>query len=80
MCQAYRFFMSNDDDSKDSVIDDIKSELRSNSSSPATPRERNRGRFAELEYQKQDLDDEVRALEAVGREIPEVSPRFCTDP
>lgn len=83
MCQAYRFFMSNDDDAKDSVIDDIKSELRGRralSSQLEKETDALETRFAQLEYQKQDLDDEVRALESVGKEIPEVSSRRSPHP
>ena len=75
MCQAYRFFMSNDDDSKDCIVEDIKSELRlfeTLGSRIEKENEELEAQFAQLELQRQDLDDEVRALESVGKELPEV--------
>ena len=75
MCQAYRFFMSNDDDSKDCIVEDIKSELRLFETLESRVEKENEdleAQFAQLELQRQDLDDEVRALESVGKELPEV--------
>ena len=76
MKQAYQFFMDNDDESKDVVIQEIADEFSKNRIEGWVIAQENQSLEAELarlELHKQDLDDEVRLLVNVGKEIPQVS-------
>ena len=76
MKQAYQFFMDNDDESKDVVIQEIADEFSKNGVEGWIIAQENQSLEAELarlELHKQDLDDEVRVLVNVGKEIPQVS-------
>ena len=65
MKQAYQFFMDNDDNSKDILIQEIEDGLNRDNQSLETE-------LGRLEVQKQDLDDEVSDLVNVGKEIPQL--------
>ncbi|OAO17803.1 kinetochore protein NDC8 [Blastocystis sp. ATCC 50177/Nand II] len=65
MKQAYQFFMDNDDESKDIVIQEIADEMNQENQTMESD-------LARLELRKQDLDDEVKVLANVGKEIPQL--------
>lgn len=75
MKQAYQFFMDNDDESKDVVIQEIADEFSIDGIwlwGIAQENQSLEAELARLELHKQDLDDEVRVLVNVGKEIPQV--------
>ena len=76
MKRAYQFFMNNDDESKDFVIQEIADEMSSCNVCVSCIDQENQALesdLARLELRKQDLDDEVKVLANVGKEIPQVS-------
>ena len=76
MQQAYHFFMENDDESKDVVIQEINDEMGTMTflfaSCVVQENQQLEGELARYELRKQDLEDEVRVLANVGKEIPQV--------
>ena len=75
MKQAYQFFMDNDDESKDIVIQEIAGEMSRVVYRVSYADQENQnleGELARLELHKQDLDDELKVLINVGKEIPQV--------
>lgn len=75
MKQAYQFFMENDDESKDVVIQEIADEMSMSDMEKSCLVQENQKLESELaryELHKQDLDDEVKVLANVGKEIPQV--------
>lgn len=80
MKQAYQFFMDNDDESKDIVIQEIADEMSSGEGRTSRIDQENQtmeSDLARLELRKQDLDDEVKVLANVGKEIPQVRSFLC---
>lgn len=80
MKQAYQFFMDNDDESKDIVIQEIADEMSSGEGHTSRIDQENQtmeSDLARLELRKQDLDDEVKVLANVGKEIPQVRSFLC---
>ncbi|KAM7458097.1 hypothetical protein BLSTO_01137 [Blastocystis sp. subtype 1] len=75
MKQAYQFFMDNDDESKDIVIQEIADEMSGGEGHTSRIDQENQtmeSDLARLELRKQDLDDEVKVLANVGKEIPQL--------
>lgn len=75
MKQAYQFFMENDDESKDVVIQEIADEMSMSDMwwwCLVQENQKLESELARYELHKQDLDDEVKVLANVGKEIPQV--------
>ena len=75
MKQAYQFFMDNDDESKDIVIQEIADELSLFFRTTFIVAQENQeleATLARLEIRKQDLDDEVKVLSNSSRDLCQV--------